>query len=331
VRDLFEKEGVFRQATIVPAGEDDIGFQARARICAFFDECLAMRLDRADDKIADAAANRFPTLAQQLRDVLMRLTRLPSTPVPGVFDKLAKALEACLGRIRETQPTVAQIKKHLDTLRDGVELLQRYDADLTDAVIVQVNRARNALIFEAAQLRELGVLATNVDASAARVKTHVESERPWRDIAALDEDVQEIRAAYVAERGALLQQQESLTEKARGRVRARQGFSTLTADQAHRVLRPLAQAVTETDADAVAPPLKELGDPFGVRLHRAEAAANEILDQILSAGNQALITTVDLGLRNRELTNEPEVKALVNEIEARLLEQVRAGRRVRLL
>ena len=27
----------------VPAGEDDIGFPARARICAFFEECLAHR------------------------------------------------------------------------------------------------------------------------------------------------------------------------------------------------------------------------------------------------------------------------------------------------
>jgi hypothetical protein len=226
---------------------------------------------------------------------------------------------------------VAQIKKHLDALRDGVELLQRYDADLTDAVIVQVNRASDALTFEAVQLRELGVLATNVDASVARVKTHVESERPWRDITTLDEDVREIRAAYLAERGALLQQQESLTEEARGRVRARQGFSTLTADQAHRVMRPLAQALTVTEAEAVAPPLKDLRDPFVVGLQRAEAEANEILDQILSAGNQPLITTVDLGLRNRELRDVTEVEALVDEIRVRLLEQVRAGRRVRLL
>jgi hypothetical protein len=40
---------------------------------------------------------------------------------------------------------------------------------------------------------------------------------------------------------------------------------------------------------------------------------------------------VDLGLRNRELANDTEVEALVNEISARLLEQIHGGARVRLV
>ena len=52
VRDLFEKDRAFRRATIFPAGEDDIGFQARARICKFFEERLGHRMDREDHLIA---------------------------------------------------------------------------------------------------------------------------------------------------------------------------------------------------------------------------------------------------------------------------------------
>ena len=37
VRDLFEKDRDFRRATIFPAGEDDVGVPARARICKFFE------------------------------------------------------------------------------------------------------------------------------------------------------------------------------------------------------------------------------------------------------------------------------------------------------
>ena len=139
-----------------------------------------------------------------------------------------------------------------------------------------------------------------------------------------------IRAAYVAERQRLLQGQEQQAEGVRSRVKGRNGFSTLTADQAHGVLRPLTRAVSETSAEAVAPALVDLRDPFLVRLRRAEDEANDILDAILSEGERPLITSVDLALRNRELTTEADVEALVGEIRTRLLEPIRAGARVRL-
>ena len=51
--------------------------------------------------------------------------------------------------------------------------------------------------------------------------------------------------AYVAERQSLLQWQERQAEAARSRIKGRDGFSTLTADQAHGVLRCLGQAVSD--------------------------------------------------------------------------------------
>src|SRR5690606_20962653 len=125
--------------------------------------------------------------------------------------------------------------------------------------------------------------------------------------------------------------QEEKAEAARGHVTVRDGFSTLTAEQAHSVLRPIALAVTDTTPEAVAPSLASLQDPFVVALQRAEAEANDLLDAILSEGDQPLVTRVDLHLRNREVATEADVTALVDEIKARLLEQIRAGARVRLL
>lgn len=332
VLDVFEKDREFRRATILPAGQDDIGVQARARICAFFEEALGLQLDRDDNVIANAVAHQFPQLARQLRDLEVKFDRLPgSREAPAVFKKLGDALEPCIRQCRETRPTVALVKKHLDVLRDGVQLLRIYDVELTPEAIRAVAAAHDRVSYQAAQLRELGVNATNVEAAATRVVAHLESERPWREIDSLDQDLEEIRAAYVAERQRLLQWQEREAEGARLRIKGRSGFSTLTADQAHHVLRPLEQALSTTDAEAVAPALVDLDDPFQLRLRRAEDVANQKLDAILSEGESALIVMIDLALHNREIVDEAGVEALVSEIRGRLLDQVRTGARVRLV
>jgi hypothetical protein len=226
---------------------------------------------------------------------------------------------------------VQLVKKHLDVLRDGVLRLKMDDAELTVDAIQAVGDAHATLSFQAAQLAESGVDATNVKAAAARVTAQLASERPWRDIAVLEQDLREIRAAYVAERQRLLEWQGREVEAVRQRVKGRDDFSTLSADHAHRVLRPLEQALSDTDANAVAPSLTDLRDPFRVRLRRAEDEANETLDALLSEGQGRLVKPVDLALRNRELATEADIEALVSDIRARLLEQIRAGARVRLV
>jgi hypothetical protein len=91
---------------------------------------------------------------------------------------------------------------------------------------------------EAAQLAEAGITATNVETAAQRVASHLETEQPWRDVAAIADDLTAIRSAYASERKRILKDQEENTEHARRAVKRRDGFSTLTADQAHKVLRP---------------------------------------------------------------------------------------------
>ena len=332
VRDLFEKDRGFRSANIFPAGVDPIGPQARARICKFFEDRLRHRMDREDHAIADAVSQHFPLQAQKLRAVQERLSRLPNAPRgPTAFQKLEEALEQCIRICRQTHPTVKLVKKHLDALNDGVQLVQIYDAELTADAIRAVSVAHDVVTFQAAQLQEIGVRATNIEAAVTHASGQLAGERPWLDISNLDEDLEEIRNAYLAERQRLLGWQEQQAEQTRARVKGRDGFSTLTNDQAHKVLRPIAGAVTTTTADAIAPSLTALKDPFSQRLRTAEDAANEVLDSILSEGNKPLVVKVDLRLRNRELKSEADVEALVGEIRKRLVEQIRSGARIRLL
>ncbi|HEY3945342.1 MAG TPA: BREX system P-loop protein BrxC, partial [Solirubrobacteraceae bacterium] len=331
VRDLFERDRDFRRATILPGGQDDIGPQSRARICKFFEVRLGASIDRDNDQIANAVVQHFPALARQLRDVQGHLGQLPgSPPGPAALSRLGEALEKCLRNPRQTRPTVQAVKSHLDALQDGVFTLQLYGTELTADAILAVKDSHRVLAYEAAQLTDAGIDPVNVTQAVTRVSTHLTADRPWLDIGALAPDLAEIRACYSSERQRLLQWQEQQAEAARGRVRARDGFSTLTADQAHSVLRPFTGAVTDTTAEAVAPPLTTLADPFTLALQRAESQANDLLDEILSAGDSPLIVRVDLQLHNREVATEADVRALVEEIRGRLLEHV-PGARVRLL
>ncbi len=332
VRDLFDKERGFRRASFFPAGDDDIGYQSRARICKFFERHLRLEVNRQDDAIADAVANQFPSQAQRLRGVLAQLNRLPGAKeTPAALQRLQDALEQCTRLVRQTRPTVQQVKRHLDALGDGIELVNLFEAELTEQAVAQVNAAANLRDHRAAQLREVGALDSALEGASQRVEAHLAAERPWRDIATLDPDLVAIRDAYTAERERRLAWQEQQAEQARARVRAREGFATLTADQSHTVLRPIAEAVTSTSAEAVAPTLAALEGPFLLALQQAEETANEHLDEILSEGRRHLVVKVDLSLRNREVATEAEVDSLLVEIRRRLLEQIGAGARVRIL
>jgi hypothetical protein len=226
---------------------------------------------------------------------------------------------------------VQQVKRHLDALTDGIELVNIYEAELTDAAMAQVIAAVNVRDHQAEQLREVSALDTDLQAASERLEVSLAGERPWRDIALLEPDLAKICEAYTVERERRLANQEHLAEQARTRVKTRAGFATLSADQAHKVLRPLALAMTSTTAEAVAPTLAALDAPFVLALQQAEETANELLDEILSEGERPLIVKVDLSLRNREIATESEVESLLGEIRKRLLEQIAAGARVRIL
>ncbi len=118
------------------------------------------------------------------------------------------------------------VKKHLDALRDGVQLLQLYDAELTDDAIRAVTDAHGVLVYQAKQLEELGVSASNVMDAAARVRHQLESDRPWQAISGLAEDLEQITAAYTSERQRLLQWQE---QEAEAGARPREERATASA------------------------------------------------------------------------------------------------------
>lgn len=331
-RDLFDGLRAFQRASLYPAGADDIGFPSRTRICRMFDDRLGHKMDREDNAIADAVATLFPPQAARLRAVLATLERLPGpVATPTALSRLQEALEACLRTCRQTRPTVQSVKRHLDALHDGFQLLHRFEADLTADAIAAVRDAADVRDHQVAQLVTAKALTPEVSAAADRLTAHLATERPWVDVASLRPDLALLRAAYVSARTEKLAWQEQQAAVVRARVKARPGFATLTGEQSHTVLRPIAQAQTDTTAEAIAPLLSALVDLFLTRLDQAEQVANERLDEILSERDAKVVRPVEHRLRNREVSTEAELDALLAELRERVLEHLRSGARIRLL
>jgi len=334
VKDLFEKDRAFKRANFYPVGDDGVGYQARAKICKFFEDQLKHKMDREDHHIADAVQTHFPLLAGRTRDVLQRLARMPDRPkAPDALVKLQDAIEACLRKVRQTQPTVQQVKTHLDALRDGVQLLNLIDAELTADIVQRMTVLADVRDHQAAQLAEVGGVEQTDGAAISSLQEHLSRERPWRTVTEAESFAATIKTAYVAERTRLLGRQEDLANQARSRVKTREGFSTLTAEQSNHVLRPIAEAQTDTTAEAISPPLSKLKDAFDARLQKAEDEAIERLDELRSQKTATFVVKVDLGLKNREVATAADVDALLAELRERLLKQLDTtkGTRIRIL
>jgi hypothetical protein len=332
VREVFEKPAAFRRAQFIPVGEDDIGVRARARICKFFEEHLGIALDREDNAIADAVERRFNPMAAELREVLTRFDRVPGArETPTELTRLNAALERCLLRIRNTRETLKSVKKHLDDLIDGVKLMRRFGAELTEEALRLLREAQDVAANQAAQLRDMELLSGPAQESAGRITAHLTAARPWVDIVTRQPELEIVRQTYREERARLLEWQGQRAEQARANIRSRDGYSTLPADKAHNVIRPINEATTDTTADAISPALRDLRDSFIVRLQAAEERANRTLDEYRNTDSKHPFVPINLGLQNREVKSEAEVDALIEEIRERLLQQLRNGQRIRLL
>lgn len=331
-RDILEKDRAFKAATIYPVGDDTVGAKGRARICKFFEQRLGVPLDRENDAIADAVSTHFPAQVARLREVFDKLRRLPGQrDVPERLVKLEEALASCYKLIRQTEPTVAEVARQLDTLNSGIEQLGILSAELTQPAVDAVRKADDVARYQLPQLTALGALPAELEPARDRLTTQLASDTPWRGISAIDGDLIAIVDAYREARRALLVQQEAAIEAARARIRLRDGYATLDRDKAAAVMRPFHNVLTLTDENAVSPALDQLRDAFDRALPIAEHDANDKLDAVLSEGTQPLRRKVMHGLSGREISSIEELDRALDEVRALVSVELAAGHKVRLV
>ena len=325
VRDLFDKERGLLKANVFPAGESEIKLKDKVRICKFFEDHFSKALNRENDEIADAVFNLFPEVQDRLRSVEARLNRVASAPpTPEVLVKLSKAFENCR-RSRQVEPTVLAVKRNLDKLKDGLQLLGIYDSELTDDAIASVKKLHDVAQYQLVQLRDAAALDAEIDTAGQRIEEHLRSDRPWRDAASLESDAATISAAYLAERRKLLSEQTAAVDAARLQIESREGFSDLTSEEADHVRRPLTQAATVTSEDAIAPPLTKLSDGFATTLAHAVADANRRLDELINVA----VVKVQFDLRGYEIKDERDLETLITELRDRVQPALKDRARVR--
>ena len=332
MKDLFTTDRIFRRADFFPADEGDINPGQINKIRKFFEDEFNDKMERDIGAIADGVVKHFHPLLFKLKEVVGSLNRLDvPAPIPTEFSKLQEAIEKCLAKARHAKPTVQQVKNNLDTLRDGIQKLNLYNAELQDGLIAKVNNAASVIKYQYAQLEEIDRSSAELVEAATRINNHLAADRPWLDANDLVIDVELVSEVYKTQRLDLLGAQEVDTDAARGSVKKRSGFSTLSSEHSGLVLREFDSAVTNTDEAAISPKLIDLRDSFHSRLHRCEEAANQKLDEILSESGEKILRPVTLDFRNRVINDEEDVDKLLAEIRKELMEQLVAGVKVRII
>jgi hypothetical protein len=329
VIDLFTKDRDFKRADILPPSERGISPRDRIAICTLFKDLLGIDLDREDDAITDAVFKQFPNQARRLRELEQRYNKLPNRlDLPTNLAKLQSALEKCL-KCRQVEPTLIEVKRNLDVLRDGVQQLGILETDLTDAAIAAVSRAGSIQQHQVAQLEQVAA-ATEVQAEIAAVVAQLAIDRPWRDIASLEPQLRAIESHYTIVRRSLLERQEQQAEAIRHKVKLRSGYARLSPDQATYVLLPVQEATYDTTAEALYPSLLVLKDSAVLGLQMAEEKANSYLDDALSQATDKQVMTIAIELSGREVSSPEEVEVLVNQLRDRLLSQLDGKSNVRI-
>lgn len=321
VENLFTRDRDIRRAEILPRGDGGLTARDKVAICQFFREALGIDLDREEEMIADAVFNHFPNQARRLTQLEQRYNQLPNRPdLPEKLRNLREAIEKCM-RSRQIEDTVLAVKKHLDTLRDGIQELGISLTDLTDEAVAAMSRAVAVRDWQIAQLKQTEQTAEGAAAIAA-LEEQLALDRPWRDIASLESSLQAIEQHYRTVRLGLIERQEQQSETIRQRLKQRQGFFKLSEDKADLVLSHVRKAAYDTTQDSFSPSLLELRDTVVLRLQDAEQQANLTLDSALSSATDEQVIPLPLNLNGREIRTPEEVKALVTQLEERLLSQL---------
>jgi hypothetical protein len=334
-RDVF-KDRAFNRAEIVRNDAQTLTARDMVALAKFFKDRFGRdNIAREPDAIADAVFELFPARHKALSEFGAKLARLPRKPALPALRALDDALIDCL-RSRQIEETVLSLKARLDVLRDGLEQLSLYNAELTEEAITVLCRADAAVRGPLAQLRaaesdEKTALRVREDEDGKLLFQQLESERPWRDAASVAAHVERVWERYREARRALLAAQMQAIDETVAQVQSRPGFERLDDDARHRVLRAIKQAAFETGGDHTAPSLDELEERFPRRLALAEERANNELDESLrkESKNEVIVQRFDARLRGREVSSERELDELLAELRERAMEELRHGRRVR--
>ena len=330
-RDLFRLDRDLRNADIFPAREGEITARDKVAIRNFFKNHLDLDLQPRQRRLRRRRLPAVPGAPRAAAGGRGALRPAPGPPAaPGCAPEAregARGLPPLAAGGGDGHRGEEAPRRAVRRARAARHLPQRADRGLDPR-----RRRRRRDPRRPARAAPAGRSRwPALEPAAERLVAQLEAERPWRSIASVAAEVAQLEERYVEVRRSLLNRQNKEAEGARGRVKARTGFEKLAADQAHGVLRPIAEALFDTTPEAVAPSLSDMQARFPQRLAAGEEAANERLDELLSKLEQGQVVKVEVGLRGREIRSRDELKRVLDELEERIGPQLDKGARIRLV
>jgi hypothetical protein len=328
-RDLFNRLSDLRNASFVPASDDGISNKDRVRICKFFETRLDRSVAREDEAIADAVFETFPRLIERHDATLGTFDDLPdAVEPPSKLRDLGEVLRGCLSS-RQIEPTVERVERQLDRLQDGIEFLQMVEGELDDDACETLREAGRVLVHAYDQLQSVDAVDVDVEETAESIEDQLGEDFPWRNCHQLEEHVDVIRNHYGEVRRRMLDEQGEAAEQARKRIKMRDGYRDLSNDESHEVLRPIARACVDTDADALYPDLATLQNALQADIPDALEEAHDRLDALLEDGDETPVRKLRIDLRHKTIESEEQLDALLDNLEKRAREYLEEGAKVR--
>ena len=323
-KDLFSGERDLKAASYYGGR---VGPDPRMRVvcCKFLKNEFGIEVPREDQPITDALFQNLPKRNGELSSLRTRILSLPvDVELPSPLQRLEDAIAASLAS-RDVMKTVNALYDNVDDLRNGLQQLKLIDVELTDEAVATLGAIRRVLDVEYAQMAAIEATTTEVDDASAELRTHLELDRPWTHVAALKPHIDTIRQAYRAERRSELEKLSQAVEDARLRIKSRDGFEKLDADQSNAVLRPFALVVPNTDAESTHPPLSLLHARRGTGLADALDEAHAVLDDI-----QEVVVVVRHRMSGKIIKSQADLDAALEELRKVISERLSQGKEVRL-
>lgn len=330
-QDIFLSDREFKKVEILPAGEQQLKAADRIQIRKLFEELSGQSYENENEILADAAFSHLSQFNLDWRALQERLRTVPyPIQLPDNVAQLDQVVAKCL-RSRQVEATLLAVRKHVNELRDGVQNLRIYLAEIQSDQLDQLSRAALSLKDPLRQLQDLEGGEEEVERTASQIREILQGPVPWREVHRLRPLLDRADQLYREKRQFLLDRQQELLEQACERVKLRSGYSKLTLEQSEKVLRNLRDQLHPPSLEAKTPELIVLRDSFPHRLQQGEQRANECLDEILSEVGRVQVISFKPEISGRELSSEAEVDNLLGELRVRLLAQLRPNSRIRLL
>ena len=330
-KDVILHETQFNRCEIIQNKDPDITPRMKVTCAKFFSDHLQKDVQRENDALADAVFDYFVPLQKKVSDQQIKLKDL-SLQIPQRLNDFSESLRLCC-KDRRVQPTVTTLHSQLDTLKEGLALVNEIEESLTDTAIGVILRLQKIQKYHIPQLADIGI-KEETHSDNDTIEQQLSSETPWRGYADVLASAENIEKLYLEKRTYLMTKQLEYYDAAVEQIKKCPDFSKLSIDQAASVIKLMDMALIETKEDELMPSLIVLKQADH-NIQAALAKAYDMIDEFLggeNGGDPPIIEKISLSmLKNKTFQTESDLDAELGKFRDICVEVIKEGKVIRLI